>query len=321
MKKTIVFGALLMLIMGLCSFVNVTDEDVLANGVDQNTLNEMKQDSIKGKAGVVNFPACHASVNVPDGFVFLDSIQARTLLIDYWGNPEDRAEGLLGVLVPNTALCYYQISMAYIISYDNCGYVKDDDASSIDYDDLLADLKKKAEAESDTLPKENRYSIKGWAVSPKYLADSHVLVWAKTLSFSGEDIVNYDMRILGKDGLVSINAVIDPADCKEVVASESKIIDCLTYDNGYAYTDFDASRDRVSEWTIGGLVAGTILAKTGVLAKIGIFLLKFWKIIAVAVASAVSGIVWYFKKKKEEEEFAEFEEEIEEEAEEETKEE
>ena len=302
MKKTIVFGALLMLVMGLCSFVNVSDEDVLAQGVDQEALNEAKADSIKGKTGVVNFPACHASINVPAGFVFLDSIQARTLLIGYWGNPEDRAEGLFGALVPNTALCFYQVPMAYIISYENCGYVKDDDANSVDYDDLLANLKKGAEEESKTLPKENQYSIKGWAVSPKYLADSHVLVWAKTLSFSGEDVVNYDMRILGKDGLVSINAVIDPKDCKEVVDLESKIIDCLKYDNGYAYTDFDSSRDKVSEWTIGGLVAGTILAKTGILAKIGIFLLKFWKIIAIAVAGAIAAFVKFFKKKDEDEE-------------------
>ena len=108
------------------------------------------------------------------------------------------------------------------------------------------------------------------------------------------------MRILGKDGLVSINAVIAPTDCKEVVASESKIINSLKYDKGYAYTDFDESRDKVSEWTIGGLVAGTMLAKTGILAKIGIFLLKFWKIIAIAAAGGATAIMKFFKKKNKE---------------------
>lgn len=300
MKKSFVFCTLLVLIVGLCSFVNVTDDEMLASGVDQSTLEELKSDSVYGKSGVIKLASCHASINVPEGFVFLDSIQARSLLIDYWGNPEDRTEGLLGALVPNTALCFYQISMAYIITYENCGYVKDDDANSIDYDDLLTDLKKMAEEENKTLPKENKYSLKGWAVKPKYLADSHVLVWAKAISFTDNDVVNYDMRILGKDGLVSINAVIAPTDCKEVVASESKIINSLKYDKGYAYTDFDESRDKVSEWTIGGLVAGTMLAKTGILAKIGIFLLKFWKIIAIAAAGGATAIMKFFKKKNKE---------------------
>lgn len=300
MKKTGAIIMILVTIMTLSSFTNVTDEDLLSQGITAQELEQMKEDKIEGKTGKKTFSECHASISIPEGFVFIDKTDARKLLVDYWGNPESHIENLLGCLVPNNAEAFYQVSMAYVITYDNCGYVKDDDANSVDYDELLSQIQQASIEENKNLPKEQQTTIRGWAVQPKYISDSHVLVWAKTLSINGVETVNYDMRILGKDGLVSINAVIDPNDCSEVVKEETNIINCLSYDKGYTYADFDSSRDKTSEWTIGGLVAGTVLAKSGILAKIGIFLLKFWKIIALGVAGAFAGIVKFFKKNKNE---------------------
>jgi uncharacterized membrane-anchored protein len=54
----------------------------------------------------------------------------------------------------------------------------------------------------------------------------------------------------------------------------------------------------VSDWTIGGLVAGSILAKSGFFAKLGVLLLKFWKIIAVGAVALAAGIKKIFGSKK-----------------------
>jgi uncharacterized membrane-anchored protein len=45
--------------------------------------------------------------------------------------------------------------------------------------------------------------------------------------------------------------------------------------------------DEVAAWTVGGLVAGKVMAKAGFF----VVLLKFWKVIALAVAGAGS-FVW-----------------------------
>ena len=47
--------------------------------------------------------------------------------------------------------------------------------------------------------------------------------------------------------------------------------------------------DEVAAWTIGGLVAGKILVKAGLLAG----LLKFWKLIAIGLVGA-STFIWKF---------------------------
>ena len=108
------------------------------------------------------------------------------------------------------------------------------------------------------------------------------------------------MRILGKDGYVSVNAVVDPEYLNEAEGYGNTMIGSLHFYDGYAYSDFDPKTDRVSEWTIGGLVAGSILAKTGLLAKIGIFLLKFWKLAVLAFFGIVAAIAKLFKRKKDE---------------------
>jgi uncharacterized membrane-anchored protein len=55
------------------------------------------------------------------------------------------------------------------------------------------------------------------------------------------------------------------------------------------YSDFNPEIDNVAAWTIGGLVAGKVLAKVGFWA----LLLKFWKLILIAIAGA-GGAFWRF---------------------------
>ena len=299
-KQFCSFLIILSLELMLCSFVNISDEEMVNMGIVEETLANLKEDVISGQTGRIDFPVCHAYIDVPSDFVYLDKEQSKRLLVTYWNNPESHIVNLLGTLVPSVSTCFYQISVAYVLTYDNCGYIKDDDANSIDYSELLQQMQKEAEEENKNLPEDQRFVIHGWAVSPHYNQSNHALIWAKTLSVGGGETVNYDMRILGKDGLVSINAVIDPTLIEEVRAKESEIIHSLNFDQGHAYSDFNPSQDKVSDWTLGGLVAGGILAKTGVLSKIGIFLLKFWKLIAVGIAGAGAAIIKYFKRRGEE---------------------
>lgn len=280
----------------LCSFTNVSDDELKSQGVTQEQLEYLKQDVVIGKTGVIPFPECHASIEVPVGFVFLDVDQSKKLIVDYWNNPESRMANVLGTLIPKDLKAFYQISVAYVISYDNCGYIKDDDANSIDYDELLKQLQQECNNENDSLPKEQRLWLTGWAVPPQYISSCHTLIWAKSFNSEAGTVINYDMRVLGKDGFVSVNAVISNTDIEEVKGLQNLIVNSIQYNNGFNYSDFDETRDRVSDWTIGGLIAGGVLAKTGFFAKIGILLLKMWKILVIGIIGIGAAIRKFFKK-------------------------
>ena len=300
MKALTTYLFIFFISLSFCSFSDISEEDLRSYGYDDATIEQLKQDVILGETGIINLSECNAQLNVPDGFVFLDKEQSKRLLVEYWNNPSDRVTDLLGTLVPSENSCFYQIAVAYVISYSNCGYIKDDDANSIDYDELLKQLKDGEKEENEKLPVEQQMWLKGWAVQPKYLSSYQTLIWAKRFSANGDDVINYDMRILGKVGLVSVNAVIGQDDLSEVQSQETKMINSVQFRDGYKYSDFDSSRDKISDWTIGGLVAGGVLAKTGILSKIGIFLLKFSKIIIVGVIAAAGAILKLFRRNREE---------------------
>jgi uncharacterized membrane-anchored protein len=57
---------------------------------------------------------------------------------------------------------------------------------------------------------------------------------------------------------------------------------------GHRYADFDSSVDELAAYGIGGLIAGKVLLKGGLLAKLGLLLAKGWKLIAVVVVVAGS---------------------------------
>ena len=106
----------------LCSFTNISDDELKSQGVTQEQLEYLKQDVVIGKTGVIPFPECHASLEVPEGFVFLDSDQSKKLIVDYWNNPESRMSNVLGTLIPKESKAFYQISVAYVISYSSFGF-------------------------------------------------------------------------------------------------------------------------------------------------------------------------------------------------------
>jgi len=178
------------------------------------------------------------------------------------------------------------------------GYVKDDDADDIDYDDLLKEQQKEFEDENPQRVKDGYSTIKfiGWASTPFYDKDKKVLHWAKELKFGDDSLstLNYNLRVLGRKGVFMLNAVASLSEMDEVKASIGKVISSVEFNDGDKYANFNPDVDNVAAWTIGGLVAGKILAKVGFFAII----VKFWKLIALGVAGAGAAIFKFFKKKK-----------------------
>ena len=71
-----------------------------------------------------------------------------------------------------------------------------------------------------------------------------------------------------------------------------------SFEKGHTYNEFNPDVDEVAAWTIGGLVAGKVLAKAGLLAAI----LKFWKLIAIGLVAAGSFVWRLIRGKKREQE-------------------
>lgn len=206
-----------------------------------------------------------ATLKVPEAFRFLDSKEAQAVLVDLWGNPP--AEAPLGMLVPTGLSLADPNSWAVVISYDESGYVKDDDAAKIKYDQLLKDMQKDT-AEGSKERVKNGYEaidLVGWAAPPRYDADAKKLYWAKELKFgnSSDHTLNYDIRVLGRRGVLSLNCVAGMPQLKEIEARSPEILAMVNFNDGHRYADFDPKTDKIATYGLAALVAGGVAAKAG----------------------------------------------------------
>ncbi|MDQ1087013.1 DUF2167 domain-containing protein [Siphonobacter sp. SORGH_AS_1065] len=278
-----------------------------AQNLDSLKLEHEKiEKSLRYQTGVIKLEEGNATLTVPAGFQFLDKKQSQYVLTDLWGNPAD--ESILGLLVPVNHGVLGEKSWVFTISYDAMGYVKDDDAQDINYDDLLKEQQEEIDEANPERIKQGYppFELVKWASVPYYDSNKKVLHWAKELKFgdSDEHTLNYNLRILGRKGIFMLNAVASMSELPEVKANIDKVLGSITFNPGSTYADYLPDVDNVAAWTIGSLVAGKILTKVGFLALI----LKFWKAIIVAIAAGWGVIKRFFLGRKKEELVPEIEE-------------
>lgn len=258
---------------------------------------EQLEKSFKYQHGVIKIGNGVGTITVPPGFKYLDSIQAERVLTEIWNNPKS-PNLTLGFILPEKQSVLAQGGYVFNIQYDAIGYVKDDDASEVNYDELLTNMQTETKEENAEREKEGYppISIVGWAAKPYYDANRHILHWAKEIQF-GEDslnTLNYNVRVLGRKGVLVLNAISTMDDLTVVKADIPKVLSIVNFTDGNKYSDFDSGIDDVAAWTIGGLVAGKVLAKVGFFALI----LKFWKLGAIAIAAVGGAIRKFFTGKK-----------------------
>lgn len=238
-----------------------------------------------------------ATLNVPKGFKYLDSEQSYHLLVDIWGNPPS-AGTTMGIVMAEKTNVMDIDGVVYTIGYEEIGYVEDDDAEDIDYDDLLSNLKEETAEESKVRVQEGYGSIQliGWASKPFYDGKKNILHWAKEINFdnSEDNTLNYDIRILGRKGVLVITALSGMDQLAKVKKEIPAVLTMTTFNSGNTYADFDSNVDEVAAWSLGGLVAGKVLAKVGFFALI----VKFWKIIALAVVGGFAAFKKFVLGKK-----------------------
>ena len=245
-----------------------------------------------------------ATVNVPAGCLYLGPEESKILMEDIYGNPP--APLSLGMLLSDTPSMVESMRWLVDINYNDEGHVKDDDAKDINYDDLLKQLKEEAEESSKERVQQGyeKVSMIGWAANPFYDEKNKKLHWAKELAFGtdAEHTLNYNIRILGREGFLEMNIITGMSMLAEVNKDVNMILASTNFIPGQTYADFNEDTDKLAEYGIGGLIVGGILAKTGILAKIGIFLLKIIKPLIFGIIALFGFLGKKFSGRKKEEE-------------------
>lgn len=284
----------------LCLSLVISLPAVAADSAPQMTAQQFLA-SLTFREGKITLPGEIATLDLPPNFRYLDPADAEKLITDGWGNPPGAKT--LGMIVPSDVNPLSQAGWGVVVTYDKDGHVKDDDADHINYADLLNDMKQGME-EHNKERKQQGYpamSLVGWAEQPSYDKAQHKLYWAKELHTEGsnDNGLNYNIRVLGREGVLVLNAVSGMGQIAEVKQEMKKVTAFTDFTPGHRYSDFNANTDKVAEYGIAALVAGGVAAKLGFFGKIFAVLLAFKKFIVLGVA-ALGGWLWKLLGRKKE---------------------
>ena len=105
----------------------------------------------------------------------------------------------------------------------------------------------------------------GWAAPPRYDQAAHKLYWAKELQFGAAQrhTLNYDIRVLGRRGVLSLNAVASMEQLRTIEKDMQAVLSFVEFNDGNRYADYKPGVDKIAAYGIGALIAGKLVAKAG----------------------------------------------------------
>lgn len=275
-----------------------------AQAADTGSAPQMTQEqflaSLTFQQGKITLPGNIATLDLPPSFRYLSPADATKVLVDGWGNPPGFES--LGMIVPAGTSVLSQDGWGVVITYDKDGHVKDDDADSIKYDELLKQMQEGLASANEERKKAGYPAMRliGWAEQPSYEKSSHKLYWAKELQTEGapQNGLNYNIRVLGREGVLVLNAVASMDQIGKVKTEMKQVTAFTDFTPGNRYTDFNSGTDKVAEYGIAALVAGGVASKLGLFGKLMALLVAFKKVIFLAIAGAFGAVLKFFKREK-----------------------
>ena len=237
-----------------------------------------------------------AVLALPQGAAFLPPAPAKALM-QRLGNTTD--DNFLGIILP-----WQESDWFIILEFIPSGYVADDDAKNWNADDLLRSIrdntaKANAERKKQGVPE---LDILGWVEKPHYDNASHRLIWSILAKQKGaqasNNIINYKMLALGRQGYISFVMVTDVAVIQARKPIAAAMLSHVNFTGGKRYGDFNASTDRVAEYGLAALIGGVVVHKLGFFALIAAFFVKGAKFLVVLAAGALAAVRRFFRRGK-----------------------
>jgi uncharacterized membrane-anchored protein len=231
-----------------------------------------------------------AKLKVPEGYVYLD----REDTVRFQELMQNISSGNETVLAP------MDLGWFALFEFDESGYVKDDEA--IDKDAVLKSVRDGTEASN---PERRRRGwgemhVVGWKVEPHYDTTTKRLEWAIIGRSDDGDTINFNTRLLGRKGVMSVVLVASPEDLDAATVAFKDSLTGFEYLSGQRYADVQEG-DKIAEYGLAALIAGgaaAVATKKGFWGVLAGFFAAAWKFIGVALVALGAWFRSLFKKKE-----------------------
>ena len=270
--------------MGGLSLAQPADEGT--EGGDQAAMSEAEKQwrSIDWKeAGTDAQLGTEAHIKIPEGYMFTGRKGTQTLMQLYGNLLTQWEQGYIEPVAEDE-------NWFVVFEYENAGHVKDDEKGDLDADSIMETFKENDKGANEERKRMGMPALNtvGWLVPPYYSEQTHNLEWALLLESEGEQNVNYNIRLLGREGIMHVTVVTGTEEFEEVKTKIPALLEGFAFNPGRTYAEYQKG-DKLADY---GLMA---MLGVGAVGAIGIFG-KFGKVIFAAIAAAAVGAISFVKK-------------------------
>ena len=226
-----------------------------------------------------------AEIDLSDSFLFLDARNSQRLM-ELNQNPVSGTEAATVVPIPEEGAWFL------IFEWDPMGYVEDAEAD-LDADAILESIRQGTAAANKEREKRgwSTMQILGWQEQPSYDPETNNLTWAIIGESEGVRNINYIVKLLGRDGVMTATLVASPEELPIASAHTKHLLTKqFAFQSGHTYAEFVPGKDKLAEIGLAALIvggAGAALVKSGLLAR-------FWKVILVGLAAVGTAVRRFF---------------------------
>lgn len=220
----------------------------------------------------------HAAVKVPKGYVFVDGKGTRELMRMMGNLPTGQEAGF----VAPSRIFEEKAGDSWFVVFDfnPIGYVKDDEKDALDAPALLKQMREGNVRSNEARRAQGleELELAGWAVEPHYDKETNNLEWGLLLrSKSGHETVNYEVRLLGREGVMQSTLVLGPDALKKTLPVFRGLLKEYQYKPGKKYAEWRQG-DKIAKIGLTALIGGgavAVAAKSGLLKYLWKFLIVF----------------------------------------------
>jgi uncharacterized membrane-anchored protein len=234
-----------------------------------------------------------AEIKIPEGYKFYSKDDMKEWMEENHNLYSGNELGLLSNPDP-------QSGFDVVFIFNDVGLIKDADKEKLDADALWKQMKDGEESENEARKKKNwaEMHMTKWAETPQYNSQTQRLEWAIEFETQNHQFINYNTRILGRHGVMTLIMVPNGSNWQNVVGSLNASLNGFDFTSGNKYAEWTTG-DKVAEFGLAALVvggAGAFAAKSGLLGKLLALLAAGGKAIWVAIVAAFAAISNFFKK-------------------------
>ncbi|MBL0319294.1 MAG: DUF2167 domain-containing protein [Alphaproteobacteria bacterium] len=239
------------------------------------------------------------TLTLPVGYIFIPKKEVASLL-------NIKSPTLVGVIFPaKNKTSKHQETWSILIGYHRVGHISDEAAKQWGSDDDLKKLQDLIQNNNTTFTKDGipPLEVSGWIEKPIYNGSSHTLRWSVQMNNRSaapydEQMVNYNMYILGKEGYFVMGLVAPSSSIGHIKPHAIELLNSLVYNDGKRYEDFSEQTDRVAQYGIATLVTGVVNKNAGLLDEGRSLIEKFGVLIVIGfilIIAKINGLFsWKF---------------------------